>query len=141
MAAPNSSAASISFTPLRRYADGEEAAAAEQRDGDAERMLALEKLNLTDAGGESNGRLKPAPSEAFVEREDADADRGQVERVGGADAARRHREPRRIGEAVAGMKRLISLTNSSGPPNVTASSPACRSHRDVGLLAVLRVER
>ena len=63
-------------------ADREEPAAAEERDGEAERTAARsQKLNCTSTGCESNGSEKPAPSDTLLEREDADGHRREVERV------------------------------------------------------------
>ena len=84
-----------------RHANGKEAAAAEQRHRKAEWLLALEKLNFTDAGRASKGRLNAAPSDAFDSAKMPTPIAGSVERVRGADAARRDDQARRIREAVA----------------------------------------
>ena len=54
---------------------------------------------------------------------------GVTDRLGGSREAVRRDDAR-----------AASLTNSSGPPKVTASSPGCMSHRDVGLRAARGVE-
>ena len=86
----------------RRYADGEEAAAAEQRNGDAERMLARREVELDRRRPRVERKVERGAQRSVGEREYAHPDRGKVERIRGAESARRHAEAGRIGETVAG---------------------------------------
>ena len=60
----------------------------------------VEKLKRTETGLRVERQVEAGAERRVRQREDADADRRQRQRVAGADAARRHREPRRIGEPV-----------------------------------------
>ena len=101
----------------------------------------FEKLNFTDAGFASNGRLNAAPSDDIGQREDADVDRRQRQRIGRADAARRDGQPRRIGKPVAGNELAQLVDEFQRAAEAHRLVAVAQLHGDVGLLPVLRDER
>src|SRR5262249_36835342 len=78
----------------------EEAAAAEDRDREQERLLAFGEME-TRAHGIAGERYRQGRPEADVlEAENADPDRRQLERIAGGHALGRHVERRRVAETV-----------------------------------------
>ena len=100
-----------------------------------------EKLKRTSAGFESNGSVKPAPSDTCSSAKIPTADRREVQRVAGAEMPLGVTD--RLGGSLKpfdGMMSCSSFTNSSGPPNGNASSTGMQVDRDVRLLAALGEE-
>ena len=125
----------------RRYADGEETAAAEQRNGDAERMFASREVELDRRRPRVERKVERSAQRSVGEREYAHPDRGKVQRIGGAESARRHDESRRIGETVAGDEAPDLVDELERPAETHRLFAFAQPHADVGLPAVLRVER
>ena len=104
-------------------------------------MLARREVELDRHGPRVEREAERRAERGVGEREDAHADRGQVERVGSAEPARRHREPGRIGEAVAGNEAPQLVDELERTAEAYRLVARAQLHGDVGLGAVLRDER
>src|SRR6187200_1705707 len=104
-------------------------------------MLACREVELNRGRPSVERKVERGAQRSIGEREYTHPDRRKVERIGCAEPARRHAEPGRIGETVTGNEAPDLVYKLERPPEAHCFVALAQTHADIGLPAVLRVER